>query len=123
MKYWYLYIGVGIAAVIIGSFLIFQLELKRADQNYAIPSSITNLQTPTNDIAKAVAEKSVLIRTILTGGDYQYEGIFYSGNHGVTFVNVVYQSNHHITGPLIVTEDANSTKILSVEIQPAKHHK
>ncbi len=122
MKYWYLYIGVGIAAVIVGSFLIFQLELNRADQKYAIPSSVTDLQTPTNDIAKTVAEKSLLIRTILKGGNYQYEGIFYSGNHGVTFVNVVYQSSHNITGPLIVTEDANSTKILSVEIQPAKHH-
>lgn len=122
MKYWYIYIGVGIAAVIVGSFLIFQLEFKRADQKYDIPPAVANLQTPTNDIAKTVAEKSLLIKTILSSGDYQYEGIFYSGNHGVTFVNVVYQSGHNITGPLIVTEDANSTKILSVEIQP-KHHK
>jgi hypothetical protein len=37
---------------------------------------MTNLQTPTNDIAKSVAEKSLLIRTILKSGKYHYEGIF-----------------------------------------------
>ncbi len=122
MKYWYIYIGLGIATVTIGAFLIFHFESEGAEHNYAIPS-VANLQTPADNTSKTVAEKSLLVKTILASGDYQYKGIFYSGNHGVTFLNVFYQSNNNVTGPLIVTEDNSSTKILSVEIQPVRHHR
>ncbi|MGI0066536.1 MAG: hypothetical protein ACREAT_07255, partial [Nitrosotalea sp.] len=110
MKYWYVYIGIAVATVIIGAFLIFHFESRRADQDTIPP--VADLQTPTNEIAKTLAENSVLVKTIVSSGDYQYKGVFYSGNHGVTFLNVFYQSNSNVTGPLIVTEDANSTKIL-----------
>jgi len=80
-------------------------------------------QTPIDEnLARTLAESSIMVKAILMSGGYHYDGIFFSGNGNETLVNVVYQSNNGTAGPLVVTEDRHSTRIISVEVQPYRHY-
>lgn len=117
----YVYVFVGIAIVTIGTFLILQ-ESKQAGQNNLTPPAIRP-QTPIGEnLARTLAESSLIVKVALLGGGYHYDSIFYSENQNGTFVNVVYQSNNGTVGPLVVTEDRNLTRIIHVEFQPFRHY-
>ena len=121
MQYAY-YVGIGIAIVIIGTFLIFQFEPKQTEQNNPMPPTVKSQIPIAENLARTLAESHPLVKAVLMIGGYHYDGIFYSGNQNGTFVNVVYQSNNGTSGPLVVTEDRNSTRIISVEFQPYRHY-
>lgn len=76
-------------------------------------------------ISLAQAQPEVISKTIFFG--YHYDSIANSWSWDsncdptLTSVNVVFQSNNHDLGPLVVTEDPTLEKIIKIEVQEAKY--
>ncbi|MDE2589585.1 MAG: hypothetical protein KGL95_07965 [Patescibacteria group bacterium] len=74
-----------------------------------------------------LAESSIIAKSAIWIFNYHFDSVFYTSGFGPngTFEvshSVVYQSNNRSIGPLVVTEDPQSIRIIGIMIQPATYH-
>ena len=76
-------------------------------------------------ISLAQVQPQVISKTIFFGYHYDSIANSYSWDNNCTLtltsVNVVFQSNNHDLGPLVVTEDPTLEKIINIDVQEAKY--